>query len=154
MKKRIYSTNNEDKQYHKAIDHCHYTGKYREAARNVSNLRYKAPEGIPLVFHSSSKYDFRFIIKELAKEFEGQFECHRENTKMYITFPLPLKKVLKNSKIITYKLSLLIALGLCQAHCQALLIIFLKRLTIINSQIVSLVLNTYWPKIDYQYLIV
>ena len=27
MQERIYSTDNEDKQNHKAIDHCHYTGK-------------------------------------------------------------------------------------------------------------------------------
>ena len=121
MQERIYSTDNEDKQNDKAIDHCHYTGKYRGAAHSVSNRRYKAPKGIPLVFHSSSKYDFHLIIKELAEEFEGKFECLRENTKKYITFPLPLNKKLKNSKIITYKLSLLIALGLCQAHYQALL---------------------------------
>ena len=43
----------------------------------------------------------------------------RKHKKVH-NFPLPLNKKLKNSKMITYKLSLLIALGLCQAHYQAL----------------------------------
>ena len=30
-----------DKKLHKARDHCHYTGKYRGAAHNICNLRYK-----------------------------------------------------------------------------------------------------------------
>ena len=29
------------KKYHKIRNHCHYTGKYRGAAPNTSNLRYK-----------------------------------------------------------------------------------------------------------------
>ena len=36
-----FSTDNEDKKYHKVRDHCHSTGKYRGAAHNVCNLRYK-----------------------------------------------------------------------------------------------------------------
>ena len=27
--------------YHKVRDHCHYTGKFREAAHNIYNLQYK-----------------------------------------------------------------------------------------------------------------
>ena len=30
----------DDKRYYKVRDHCHYTGKYRGAARNICNLRY------------------------------------------------------------------------------------------------------------------
>ena len=29
------------KKHHKVKDHCHYTGKYRGAAHNICNLRYK-----------------------------------------------------------------------------------------------------------------
>ena len=47
---------------------------------------------IPVVFHNGSTYDYHFIIKELAEEFEGQFECLGENTEKYITFPVPFKK--------------------------------------------------------------
>ena len=35
--------NNNDKKQQKVKDHCHYTGKYRGAAHNVCNLRYKVP---------------------------------------------------------------------------------------------------------------
>ena len=37
---------------HKAKDHCHYTGKLREAAHNICNLHYKIPREIPIVFHN------------------------------------------------------------------------------------------------------
>ena len=47
------------------------------------------------------------------------------------------------------KNSLFIALDLCQAHYQVLLIILLKVFTLINAQIDSLVLNTYQPKMNY-----
>ena len=58
----------------------------------MSNLRYKIPKTIPAVFHNSSTYDNHFIIKELAEEFEGEFECSGENTEKYITFSVPIKK--------------------------------------------------------------
>ena len=32
------------------------------------------------MFHNGSTYDYHFIIKELAKEFEGNFECLLEIT--------------------------------------------------------------------------
>ena len=38
--------------YHKVRDHCHYTGKYREAAHNIYNSKYKIPKEIPVVFHT------------------------------------------------------------------------------------------------------
>ena len=63
-----------DKKHYKVRDHCHYTGKYRGAAHNICNLRYKIPKEIPIVFHNGSTYDYHFIIKELVKEFEGNFE--------------------------------------------------------------------------------
>ena len=80
------------KKYHKVRDHCRYTGKYRGAAHDICNLRYKIPKEIPVVFHNCSKYDYHFIIKELAEEFEGEFECSGENTEKYITFSVPVKK--------------------------------------------------------------
>ena len=69
-----------DKKHHKVRDHCHYTGKYRAAAHNICNLRYKIPKEIPVVFHNGSTDDYHFIIKELVKEFDGNFECLGENT--------------------------------------------------------------------------
>ena len=35
------------KLYRKVRDHCHYTGKFRGAAHNICNLRYKVIQVIP-----------------------------------------------------------------------------------------------------------
>ena len=98
--------NNNDKKQQKVKDHCHYTGKYRGAAHNICNLRYKVPKEISVVFHNSSTYDYHFIIKELVKEFDGNFDCLGENTEKYITFSVPLKKKIENkaSTGINYKI--------------------------------------------------
>ena len=93
------------KKHHKVRDHCHYTGKYRGAAHNICNLRYKVPKEIPIVFHNGSTYDNHFIIKELVKEFDGNFDCLGENTEKYITFSVSLKKKIENKNLeITYKI--------------------------------------------------
>ena len=63
-----FSTDDDNKKYCKVRDHCHYTGKYRRAAHDIRNLRYKTPKEIPLVFHNGSTYNYHFIINELAKE--------------------------------------------------------------------------------------
>ena len=56
------------------------------------------------MFHNGSIYDYHFIIKELVKEFEGNFECLGENTEKYITFSVPIKKKIENKDLeITYK---------------------------------------------------
>ena len=98
--------NNNDKKQQKVKDHCHYTGKYRGAAHSICNLRYKVPKEIPVVFHNGSTYDYHFIIKELVKEFDGNFDCLGENTEKYITFSVPLKKKIENkaSIEINYKI--------------------------------------------------
>ena len=96
---------NNDKNNYKVRDHCHYTGKYRGAAHNICNLRYKVSKEIPIVFHGGSIYDYHFIIKELVKEFEGNFECLAENTENYITFLVPIKEKIENKDLeITYKI--------------------------------------------------
>ena len=97
-----------NKKQQKVKDHCHYTGKYRGAAHNICNLRYKIPKEIPVVFHNGSTYDYHFIIKELVKEFEGNFECLGENTEKYITFSVPINKKIDNKDLeITYKIKLI-----------------------------------------------
>ena len=106
--KKEFSTDENDKNafklYHKVRDHCHYNRKFRGAAHSICNLRYKTPKEIPVVFHNGSTYDDHFIIKQLAKEFDSQFEFLGENTEKYITFSVPIKKVLDNGKTMTHKL--------------------------------------------------
>ena len=103
-----FSTNDSNrialKKHYKARDHYHFTGKHRGAAHNISNLRYKIQKDILLVFHNDSKYDYYFIIKELAKEFKRQFEFLVEITEKYLTFSVPIKKELENDKTITYEI--------------------------------------------------
>ena len=84
-----------NKNYRKVRDYCHYTGKYRGAAHSICNLKVNVPNEIPVVFHNGhngSNYDYHFIIKELANEFEGQFQCLGENTEKYKTFSVPIEK--------------------------------------------------------------
>ena len=62
-------------------------------------IRYKIPKEFPVEFHNGSTYDYHFIIRELAKEFEGEFEYLGENTEKYITFSVPIKKdIIKKDK--------------------------------------------------------
>ena len=44
------------------------------------------------MFHNGSRYDYHFIIEELAEEFKGEVECLGENTEKCITFSVPIKK--------------------------------------------------------------
>ena len=81
-----------DKRYCKVTDHCHYTGEYRGAGHSIYNLKYSVPKKIPIDFHSGSKYDYHFIINELAEEFKKQFTFLGENTEKYITFTVPIEK--------------------------------------------------------------
>ena len=85
------------------------------STHDVCNLRYKIPKEIPIVFHNGSTYDYCFIIKELAEEFEGEFKCLGENKEKYITFAVPIKNEIAkidkdgNDKImkIAYKIKLI-----------------------------------------------
>ena len=70
-KKKFYYNKNEKnkfKIYQKVKDHCHYTGKFRGTVHSICNLRYKVQREIPVKIHNGSKYDFHFLIKELAEE--------------------------------------------------------------------------------------
>ena len=87
--KKEFST---DKKCYKVKDHCHYAGKFREAAKSICNLRYKMPKEIPVIFHNVSTYDYHFIIKQITKEFKGYFDCLGKNTEKYFTFLAPIYK--------------------------------------------------------------
>ena len=89
----------------KVKDYCYFTGKYRGAAHSKCNLKHEIPKKIPIIFHNGSKYDYHFIIRELASEFEGNFECLGENTETYVTFSVPIKKRIENKNMdVTYKI--------------------------------------------------
>ena len=90
--------------YIKVRDHCHYTGKYRGATHKICNLRYNTPREIPVVYHNGSSYDYHIVIKGLAEEFEGDFECLGENKEKHITFSVPIKKESNEDGTIIYRI--------------------------------------------------
>ena len=55
----------------KVRDHCHITGKYREATHWKCNINLKVSEKIFVIFHNLSGYDSHLILKELIK-----FSCN------------------------------------------------------------------------------
>ena len=57
------------------------------------------------MFHNGSSYDCYFIIKELAEELEGDFECLGENKEKYITFSVPIKKESNENDTIIYNVN-------------------------------------------------
>ena len=101
-----------DKKYCKARDHCHYTGEYTGAAHSTCNLEYSVPKNIHIGFYNGSNYDYHFIVKELAEEFQKQFTCSGENTEKYMTFTVPIEKEVtridKNGEEITKYISYLL----------------------------------------------
>ena len=94
--KRILTNFSNDKIYRKVRDYFHFTGKYRDAAHSICNLKLNVSNEIPAVFHNGSNHDYHFIIKELAKESEGQFECLAQNKEKYKNFSVSIEKEVTN----------------------------------------------------------
>ena len=69
----------------KVRDYCHFTGKYRGAAHNSCNLKYRKPKFIPVVFHNLSGYDSHLFIKKLGFT-AGNINCIPNNEEKYISF--------------------------------------------------------------------
>ena len=67
----------DDKNY-KVRDHCHFTGRYRGAAHNLCNLKYRKPNFTPVVFHNLSGYDSHSFIKNLGFS-QGNIDCIPKN---------------------------------------------------------------------------
>ena len=43
-KEQKIDCDDDNKKYHKVRDHCHYTEKYRGAAHDICDLKYKRPK--------------------------------------------------------------------------------------------------------------
>ena len=56
--KKKFSTDDDNKKYHKVRDNCHYTREFRGATHDICNLKYRTPKEIPVVFHNGSTYDY------------------------------------------------------------------------------------------------
>ena len=66
-------------------DHCHFTGRYRGAAHNSCNLKYKKPNFTPVVFHNLRCYNSHLFIKNLGFT-AGNIDCIPNNEERYISF--------------------------------------------------------------------
>ena len=55
-------------------DHGHLSGKFRGAAHEVCNLKYKFPTFFPIVFHNLSGYSSHLFIKTSGNS-EGDISC-------------------------------------------------------------------------------
>ena len=62
----------------KVRDHCHFTGRYRGAAHNSCNLRYRKPNFTPVVFHNLSGYDSHLFTENLGFS-QGNIDCIPNN---------------------------------------------------------------------------
>ena len=102
VKKMIF-TEEDQKQFNKASDcwicgedlgndrvrdHCHFTGRYRGAAHNKCNLKYRKPNNIPVFFHNLAGYDSHLFIKKLGTTGikEENLDCIPKNEEKYISF--------------------------------------------------------------------
>ena len=65
--------------------HCHLSGKFRGAAHEVCNLKYKVPKFFSVVFHNLSGYDSHLFIKTLGNS-EGDIFYMPNNEENYISF--------------------------------------------------------------------
>ena len=81
----------------KVRDHCHFTGKYREAAHNQCNLKCRKPLILPVVFHHLQGYDSHLFIKQLAKVSEDLSRIPSTEEK-YVSFYKKIKVGEYNSK--------------------------------------------------------
>ena len=92
-KKMIFKKQEQEQQYEKETkcwickgelnndkvrDHCHFTGRYRGAAHNSCNLKYRKPNFTPVVFHNLSGYDSHLFIKNLGFT-TGNIDCIPNN---------------------------------------------------------------------------
>ena len=66
-------------------DHCHLTGKFRGAAHEACNLKYKIPKFFPVVFHKLSGYDSHLFIKTLGNS-KGDISCIPNREENYNSF--------------------------------------------------------------------
>ncbi|CAH3140314.1 unnamed protein product [Porites evermanni] len=82
----------------KVRDHCHFTGKYRGAAHNKSNLKCRKPMILPVIFHNLQGYDAHLFIKQLAC-LQGDLNCIPTTEEKYISFSKKIKVDEYKSKI-------------------------------------------------------
>ena len=67
--------------------HCHVSGKYRGAAHNACNLKFRIPSFIPVVMHNLKGYDSHLIMNHLGK-LDAEITCIPNNMEKYVSFTI------------------------------------------------------------------
>ena len=79
--------------------HCHYSDLYRGATHNNCNLKYRAPDYIPIVFHNLSGYDAHLFIKELGRRCnKNDIGVIAKNKEKYVSFNVKINVKLAGIK--------------------------------------------------------
>ena len=91
------------------------------------------------------------ISKELSKEFEGQFDRLGENMEKYMTFSIPIKKVIENGKTVARKIKFTDSFKFMSSSLSNLVDNLTEGLSNINQKIVNRVLKMYQIKLNKQY---
>ena len=66
-------------------DHCHLSSKFRGAAHEICNLKYKISKFFPVVLHNLSGYDSHLFFKTLGNS-KGDISCIPNNEENFISF--------------------------------------------------------------------
>ena len=73
---------NEELGEDRVCDHCRLSGKFRGAAHEVCNLKYKVPKFFPVVFHNCLAMVITYLLKhwKIAKEIFLVFQIMKKTT--------------------------------------------------------------------------
>ena len=81
---QIYWICNEELNTGKVRYHYHITGKFRGAAHNQCNLKFKIPKKLPIIFHNLEGYDGHKISKE-PNNFDATIDVIPETIEKYMS---------------------------------------------------------------------
>ena len=84
----------------KVRDHCHFTGRFRGAAHNHCNLKYKIDNQrykLPIVFHNLRGYDTH----QKVKQKHGKINVIPNNSERYISFDVGRLKFLDSMQFLS-----------------------------------------------------
>ena len=91
----------------KVRDHCHFSGRFRGAAHNHCNLKYKIDKQrykLPIVFHNLRGYDAHLFLQNVKQE-HGKISVIPNNSERYISFDVGRLKFLDSMQFLSCSLN-------------------------------------------------
>jgi len=93
----------------KVKDHCHITGKFRQAAHNACNLAFKPPKYIPVVFHNLRGYDSHLIFQKLGEVENSRITCIPNTVEKYMSFSVGSLRFIDSLQFLNASLDTLVS---------------------------------------------